>query len=97
VAERVRRLNLPPRKGPRLVAATLPALAAAPRQAAHPNPRGLPRVTRLNYQHRTCQFIAGKPAGAATRFCAAVVLRGSSYCPDHHARCWSISERRVAA
>ncbi|SLN77272.1 hypothetical protein [Oceanibacterium hippocampi] len=34
----------------------------------------------------TCQFIAGDPRHDPTR-CGAPVKPGSSWCPDHHARC----------
>lgn len=36
----------------------------------------------------TCQWIDGKPQGRTTLFCGAPTVRGSSYCPKHHARCW---------
>lgn len=57
-----------------------------------------PRIPRLSTaQERACRFIAGEPAGAATIFCDAPTLRGSSYCPAHHARCWQTRPATQAA
>lgn len=36
---------------------------------------------------RSCQWIADEPSRRAT-FCGAPAQRGSSYCAEHHARCW---------
>ena len=37
---------------------------------------------------RTCQWIEGDPRVDAT-MCGLPTLEGSSYCPPHHARCWT--------
>ena len=34
----------------------------------------------------SCQWLDGEPK--LRQFCDAPVKQGSSYCPDHHARCW---------
>jgi len=38
------------------------------------------------WRPRTCQFIEGEPRDR--NFCGKPVQPGSSYCPEHHARCW---------
>lgn len=40
------------------------------------------------FSHLRCQFIEGEPSADDTCKCNAPVKPGSSYCPEHHERCW---------
>lgn len=42
---------------------------------------------------KTCQYIAGNPREDPTK-CGARSKPGSSYCPDHHARCYRPADKR---
>lgn len=60
------------------------------------------RTRQASSPYRTCQWIAGEPAGDRTLFCGDPVttrLDGgrSSYCAEHHARCWRPSLRQLPA
>lgn len=68
----------------RKLAESKAAEPAAPAPAVMPKPR----VVALS-PVRTCQWIEGPAAGAATVFCGAVARQDSSYCPAHHARCFT--------
>lgn len=95
VSQQARRVGLARR--PRAVlSAILPAAQAV--VVATPLPPGARTLPRLgdpappaplaDVVYRTCRYIPGAPAGAATVFCDAPVLAGSCYCPAHHARCF---------
>jgi GcrA cell cycle regulator len=98
VVGRAHRLQLPGRVSP-IVARPAEAAPVArreePRRAAV-SPRAVlpkpavvaPVVRGMLSPHKTCQWIDGAPAGAASRFCAEPVTVRSSYCAAHHARCW---------
>ena len=42
----------------------------------------------------TCQFIAGDPSPDDSCKCGRPARLGSSYCPEHHARCWDAPHER---
>ena len=44
----------------------------------------------------TCQYIAGQPTPDDSCKCDRPVLPGSSYCPEHHARCWRREDEEEA-
>ena len=104
VVGRAHRLGLPGRASPIIRDASAPLKVVVPRAPqienarraamspravpATPAARAMPLARATAALHRTCQWIEGEPAGASSRFCAAPVQRGSSYCAGHHARCW---------
>lgn len=60
---------------------TLPQLRTV--ACAMTAPRFDPEITPA----RSCQWIEGAPSRGAS-FCGSPVQHGSSYCAEHHARCW---------
>lgn len=44
------------------------------------------RLGEIGGAFLTCQWLEGEARDR--NFCGAVVKSGSSYCPDHHARCY---------
>jgi hypothetical protein len=65
-----------------------PAACEPPPRPAAPAPAPAPRVPLpLPSPHRTCQFIAADPRSDPTK-CGRPTRPGSSYCGEHHARCW---------
>ena len=49
--------------------------------------------SRPQWTPTTCQWLHGEPKDRM--FCAAVVQQGSSYCPEHYARCWVTTPKTV--
>ena len=45
---------------------------------------------RARFPERHCLFIPGEPRGADTIFCIKPAKEDSSYCDEHHARCYAI-------
>jgi GcrA cell cycle regulator len=98
IVGRAHRLNLPVayRRLANRPAPKPPAAPQAPRLApARPILLRPAATSPAPSPHRACQFIEGEARGAATVFCDAPTLRGSSYCGAHHALCWH--PRQVAA
>jgi len=85
LAAQVKYLDLPPRRAPRGGAAEVMAarFAAAGPRAVVPR-RDLP----LAAAHRQCQWIEGESRRGAFAFCGAPTGGASSYCAQHHARCF---------
>lgn len=86
--------------------ATIPASvagSAAPEPSVaviEPLPRELQADTRvmidgLRFPIVQCRWIDGEPAAGAL-YCGAKTKIGTSYCPEHEARCWSSYKRRAA-
>lgn len=63
----------------------MPVLAAPP-----PAPRvEAPRRVLAPREAGTCRYPFGEVGEASFRFCEAAALAKSSYCPEHHARCYT--------
>ena len=96
VIGRVHRLKLPSRVSPIQRAARgdkpKPVRAAVARQPSAPKPPPAPRSppviarTPPVVRHRSCQWVEGNRP--AWRFCDAPTAGASSYCAEHHARCF---------
>jgi GcrA cell cycle regulator len=86
VIGRAHRLALPARGSP-----LKPAAERAPAPSCRrpmPARRSLSAVmARPSVRYRTCQHIAGEPAGRETLFCGDPTQPGSPYCAAHHAMC----------
>lgn len=65
----------------------MPVLAAPPPVA--PPPRPVPRQVLAPREAGTCRYPIGEVGAASFRYCDAPALAKSSYCPEHHARCYT--------
>ena len=85
------------RKVPKTVLATLEAVFAAPDPPVARQP-GIPPVTieELRFPIRQCRWIDDDSTADAL-YCGAKVKRGTSWCPEHHARVWRSRNREAAA
>ena len=72
-------------------------LGAEKRKRDRPSPRDKPdplapvkklKRTIGGWRPKACQFIEGEPSFDESCKCRKPLLPGSSYCPEHHARCW---------
>lgn len=43
----------------------------------------------LDLEPCDCRYIEGEPDGLNTRYCGSRIRVGSSYCPEHHAACFT--------
>lgn len=52
------------------------------------------RPLNVGAPHKTCQFPFGDVGDADFHFCGDPVTPQSSYCADHHAKCWYVPDAK---
>ena len=82
------RAAMGPRGGAAGLQRKLAEAHAVPPETPAPADLPKPRVVALAAV-RTCQWIEGPARGADTVFCGAPAKADRSYCPAHHARCFT--------
>lgn len=53
-----------------------------------PDGQAAPRLPAVTFTPHVCQWIEGEPSADDACKCGAPALSGSSYCAEHHARCY---------
>ena len=84
VIGKARRLGLPSR--PSVIRAKPGPRKKSPKRLDDAPPR---RRDSNGFQPRACQFIKGHPSEGDAGKCGEPVHNGSSYCAEHHARCYT--------
>lgn len=77
--------TLPPAVAPRVVVPVVASREAVVQRHVMPvaTSRDAVGVPAAGLSRRSCQWIHGEPAGAATRFCGAPAMAGCSWCAEH--------------
>jgi GcrA cell cycle regulator len=107
VISRINRIKLPPRKT--LVQArhvrvdhdvdlvhAIDAEEAKPKPLPSQRADDIPRIAADDLAPHHCRFIPGDPRAGGKLYCGLTKTPGSSWCPDHHARCHEpATDRRI--